>query len=125
MKAPAQLRDLADAIEAHGRGEAVQCSGDGKSWNPATPDWDEILLYRPAPKPVTRPWSKPEDVPAFCWLRKLDSKNNMLLITHIDSAGMFCGGNHSRTVLFGDFDCWEYSVDRKTWLPCVVTEEAK
>lgn len=62
-----QLRDLADAKEAHERGEPVEIGFTP----PAAPKWGtwtgndftEGFLYRPAPAPPQPvPWSKPEHI---------------------------------------------------------------
>ena len=79
--------------------------------------------FRPKPQPVSRPWSKPEDVPGpVCWIRWIDERNNERMIVHVDGSGIFSGSQMKCVMFGGEFLKWEYSTDRKTWKPCTVEE---
>lgn len=88
-------------------------------------------FYRIKPEPVTRPWSKPEDVPGpVCWIRS--NKDGAAFVIGINEVGVaYVGSYYGRReevllsrVEWGAFNGprWQYSTDRKTWQPCVVTE---
>lgn len=128
MITPQQLRDTADAIEAHERGEPIECRlwGIADEWAeinpPNNPSWGfDSFIYRPKPKPKKRPWSKPEDVPGpVCWLR-ISSDGKEYLVYGISGIGL------TTAVRLIDWNQMslpglEYSVDRKTWHPCTVEE---
>ncbi len=79
--------------------------------------------YRPKPEPTVRPWSKPDDVPGpVCWVRFANGDRGAAMVISIDSAGARTIYGHS---VWNDMIGWEHSIDQKTWLPCVVTEEPK
>ena len=79
--------------------------------------------FRPKPQPVSRPWSKPDDVPGpVCWIRWIDERNNERMIVHVDGSGIFSGSQMKCVMFGGEFLKWEYSTDRKTWHPCTVEE---
>jgi len=125
---PEQLRQIADAMQAHQLGKAVECKfPDDPKWTDAIPIWslDEGCLYRPKPEPKVRAWSKRDDVPLNCWLRP-------------KHAGVFCGAvvgfyatglrfisSTVEEVDYSKIHHFEHSTDRKTWHPCVVEEEPK
>ena len=75
--------------------------------------------FRPKPQPVSRPWSKPEDVPLHCWLRMYNN-NTMHLVTQLSDDGTW--GHVLGRLLWRDLHGYEYSTDRKTWKPCTVEE---
>lgn len=134
-----QLKGLQDAIAAKLAGKPWQYrySNTGMSTPRAPSDWvtesaetDLGLLdlsvydFRAAPEPVSRPWSKPEDVPGpVCWIRWGDG-NTQHLIGHVCIDGIKnCTG--SGTIRWSDLQnstAAEYSIDRKTWHPCTVEE---
>lgn len=84
--------------------------------------------YRIAPEPVARPWSKPEDVPGpVCWVRSAITKTNERLILVVDAKGVHIAtisGGHSDYFRWLELRQLEHSTDRKTWLPCTVTDPA-
>lgn len=105
----------------------TQMVGTGWSDVFGTPFWCfDKYLYRPKPEPVTRPWSKPEDVPGpVCWVRNRALAGNPLpvgsLIVCVERWGVTLGAN--QTLAEWDvFETLEYSTDRKTWRKCEVTE---
>jgi len=78
--------------------------------------------YRIKPKPVTRPWSKPEDVPGpVCWL--MFPGGESLILGTSDSGIQYAGLDCVRTLPWRDLENVRHSTDRKTWHPCTVTEE--
>jgi hypothetical protein len=123
-----QLRDNAAAMLAFADGKPIQ-------FNPSANDdpdpdsiwWDtndltyiQTIWHRPKPQPVSRPWSKSEDVPLNCWLRPKGG-GNMYLITHLSGDGTW-GHTLGRIVWSEMVDRYEYSTDRVTWKPCTVEE---
>lgn len=133
---PQQLRETADAIEAHKAGRPVQYQLSDGSWmdiDPRTPlDYRSFyynLGYRPKPEPKVRPWSKPEDVPGpVCWVRFTGGRGPALVV-EICRTGFYAGAYIGSAK--GSFWNWveinsevEYSTDRVTWKPCTVTEES-
>lgn len=112
-------------------GKPIQCRCVGahpRGWEDnITPLWFfDTHEYRPKPEPVTRPWSKPEDVPGpVCWVRNRALAGNPLpvgsLIVCVERWGVTFGAN--QTLAEWDvFETLEYSTDRKTWRKCEVTE---
>lgn len=88
-----------------------------------TPEWNfDEFNYRPKPAPVSRLWSKPEDVPGpVCWLRYVGDNTNHWLVIGI---GKPDGIQASITadISWEDVGEYEYSIDRKVWSTCTVTE---
>lgn len=85
-------------------------------WN--MPDY----FYRPKPEPVSRQWSKPEDVPGpVCWLRYVGDNENHWLVIGI---GKLDGIQASLTadISWEDVGEYEYSTDRKVWNTCTIIE---
>lgn len=125
---PSQLRDLAAAKEAHAKGLPVEyCSPPmAGSWLSVTnPAWTDGNLYRPAPPPPQpRPWSCPSDVPGpVCWLRWPDRNDIHLIVEIGENSVMTTMGHGWRWEAFADENRnIEYSIDRKQWQPCVVTQ---
>ena len=123
-----QLRQNASAMLALADGKPIQVWFNHK-WEDygLTPkDWHRFQ-YRPKPSPVTRPWSKPDDVPGpVCWLRSRIATDCAFLVYAIEMECVWvqCGKVISclgwRELVAG----WECSADRKQWLPCTVKEEA-
>lgn len=126
---------FAALLTAHANGETLQTK-----WTNRADNWDdqapeninlssldtERLEFRIKPKPVTRPWSKPEDVPApICWVRQTPTDRAMLITEVSDDGVMFgYGGTGASWLWFTKYPA-QYSTDRKTWHPCTVTEESK
>jgi hypothetical protein len=133
-----QLAQNADAMKAAIAGQPVQykmhCNDE---WLEAPQDSVTGLLwncnqfeYRPKPHPVSRPWSKPEDVPLNCWIRVGQGEPERL-VTMVASDGIRIAGVSCDSAFFRwqelaegrelAFGC-EYSTDRVTWKPCTVED---
>jgi hypothetical protein len=120
-----QLRDNAAAMLAFADGKPIQFIASlNDTWQDylhtdMMPDLTN-LPFRPKPQPVSRPWSKPEDVPGpVCWIKASSALGGMVTGLHND--GVTCDGTRFR---FGELGIAkaEYSTDRKTWKPCTVEE---
>jgi hypothetical protein len=74
--------------------------------------------YRRKPKPVAVPWDCKEDVPLNCWLRwKPEHGGSKEMLIHMVSAqGVFVATDS--VIPWKELGYYEYSTDRKTWLPC-------
>jgi len=127
-----EINDIAEAARliAKGRTEEVQ------EMHPTLTrgEWKPLVggLYiaegwrcRPNPKPVSRPWSKPEDVPGpVCWLRWTDEQNEISMIVGIAMEGVSSiMGRDIHFETWDDLSWQEYSTDRINWHPCTVTDE--
>ena len=118
-----QLRDNAAAILAFADGKPIQFDASG--YGATIPIWADTtdltyiqtIWHRPKPQPVSRPWSKPEDVPLNCWLR---SPGAMHLVTQLSNEGT-CGHTLGRK-FWSELGEYEYSTDRINWKPCTVEE---
>jgi len=129
---PQQLRETADAIEAHNAGKPVQVQLKSGKWIDCLSGPEEWtffgdLGYRPKPESKTRRWSKPDDVPGpVCWLRNNSGHEAMVIALHRD--GPVCIGTEAerfeKTLPYRweNLTEWEHSTDRKTWHKCEVTE---
>ena len=124
-----RLRQNAAAIIACAEGKPIQERSRtirGKwldiNGQPAWSMWDRYE-WRPAPEPVSRPWSKPEDVPGpVCWIRRQKGNVEMLIVA-IHEEGMMLNDAGGRVPKeWSDISEHEHSTDRRTWLPCTVTE---
>lgn len=125
-----QLRQTGLAMIAHAEGKPVQIASiETDNWETygenEEPRWlVEKHRYRPKPEPVTRPWSKPDDVPGpVCWVRPFVNAVVCDLIVTISDKGFMRTGPVFTT--WDDTADYEYSIDRRTWQPCTITEEAK
>ena len=123
-----QLKQNAAAMIAFADGKPIQ-------FIPANSDrWTDYLHtdmmpdfanrpFRPKPQPVSRPWSKPEDVPLHCWIRLKAGEPEMMVImvanNGIRIAGITC---ESAFFEWRELSLLEYSTDRKTWHPCTVED---
>ena len=121
-----QLRDNAAAILAFADGKPIQY--DSSDIGSTIPIWDDtkditeihIIPHRPKPQPVSRPWSKPEDVPGpVCWLR-FSSSDRFYLVTQIFTEGMWFIS--LGRLAWDELDVYQYSTDCKTWKPCTVED---
>jgi hypothetical protein len=121
-----QLRDNAAAMLAFAEGKPIQFVASGyRATTPIWADTEELthihdIWHRPKPQPVSRPWSKPEDVPGpVCWIKSNSAFGAMVTGLHPD--GLNCDGTRFR---FRELSLAkaEYSTDRKTWKPCTVEE---
>lgn len=132
---PEQIQSNADAVKAHLEGKEVEFRWMiDEKWSPLKlhPAWSfNKVLYRPKPEPKTRPWSKPDDVPApICWIRFNDQYGFSSMVTAIRREGIVLADapsdtNKDGTVTFfpwDQLDDMEYSADRINWKKCEVTE---
>ena len=82
--------------------------------------------YRPKPQPVSRPWSKREDVPGpVCWFR-MGKGEPERLVTMVASDGIRIAGTSCDSAFFRWHELavgCEHSTDRVTWKPCTVEEQ--
>jgi len=122
-----QLAQNADAMNAAIAGQPVQYKMHGDDeWLEAPQDsvagllWNcDQFAYRPKPQPVSRPWSKPEDVPLHCWLKCAATLNQEWFVTGIMNYGVWSAG---RAQPWNDLRDYQYSTDRVTWKPCLVED---
>ena len=120
-----QLRDNAAAILAFADGKPIQFDASG--YGATIPIWEDTtdlkhihdIWHRPKPQPVSRPWSKPEDVPLNCWLRS-PKYGTMHLVTQLSNDGTW--GHTLGRKLWSELNECEYSTDRINWKPCTVEE---
>ena len=115
------------ALQAHKAGRPVQFWSVNEFWDDITgePTWFNNMTYRPKPKPVQHPWSKPEDVPGpVCWIRRDGGIKGLFLTTGIFKDGLAVNlkGDGFFYSWQGLATQWEYSTDLKTWHPCTVEE---
>jgi len=124
-----QLRDNAAAILAFADGKPIELfTQDRWSESIFTAGDAHLLLecmgqgnhYRPKPRLVPLPWSKPEDVPLHCWMRP-HGGGIMYLITHLSEEGTW--GHTLGRIRWSDMPRFEYSTDRINWKPCTVEEQ--
>jgi hypothetical protein len=126
-----QFSDNAAAMLAFADGKPIQFDASG--YDATTPSWVDCqdvrhihsVWHRPKPQPVSRPWSKPEDVPLHCWIR-IGQGEPERLVTMVASDGIRIAGVSCDSAFFrwNEFaDGREYSTDRKTWKPCTVEEQ--
>lgn len=130
-----QLRQNSAAMLAYADGKEVQYLGDavnntwrdGVVWKSvgASPDWNHS--HRPKPQPLTRLWSKPEDVPGpACWLRRNGPSGGQFLILQMDYTGLSAGyavvTSSRHIIMWEELVQFEHSTDRKTWHKCEVEE---
>lgn len=133
---PEQLRLCADAKEAIDKGlpaeqwNARYTRGEWREYGGAF-YLDDGWLYRPKSAPKTRPWSKPDDVPiGICYIRDKNSPSGFSTILSANSYGFVrvvsrYGYSNSAEINRASWsycDEFEYSLDRKTWHSCEVTE---
>jgi hypothetical protein len=120
-------------------GKTIQWNNDELGWvkcDPFAPGEIRNVVnapqfYRIKPKLVTRLWSRPEHVPGpVCWIRQKSSPDFQAMIVGTSPYGLdvvACPHNlepktYLRIRKWSDLTDREYSTDRKTWQPCVVTE---
>jgi len=130
-----QLKSNGEAMIAFAEGRPIQHIAISETNTPREwtdtgkfPNWlMDHYAYRPKPKPKTRPWSGPDDVPGpVCFVRYATSNSHWQIISGADGDGVWIllGGPLnpvSRKVLYRVMaENWRCSTDRKTWLPCTV-----
>lgn len=122
---PEQLRQNAEALRAFADGKPIQCQfgcdggGFDNEWH-KTENLNRFLEvpHRPEPEPVTREWNSDADVPAGICFVLADNCKCPQLVTLSTSHGVWCSGG----AFYYYRDLRKFSTDRKTWLPCTVTE---
>lgn len=83
------------------------------------------MRIRIKPTPVSRPWSKPSDVPGpVCWIRDIGQESYGSMIIGMHPEGIERVGYSLRISLLPWCHCLnkEHSIDRKTWAKCEVIE---
>lgn len=125
MKTPQQLRDIALAIEADERGEPIEfllVSGCDSEWRPCTaPRWADDVLYRPKPKPVTRPWdfnSRPREV---VWVFRKGYITDSMIVAWGDD---YVGIGHKELIYKLSYQELFYNYKQRDGSVCGVTEPA-
>lgn len=122
-----QIKQTGLAMIAFSEGKKVEAGyvQSPNSWHDVDyPNWhSEVAIFRPKPQPVSRPWSKPEDVPLHCWIR-LGAGEPERLVTMVASNGIRIAGTSCHSAFFEwlELSALEHSTDRKTWHPCTVEE---
>jgi hypothetical protein len=118
-----QLRDNAAAMLAFADGKPIEydsSSGETPSWCGTTDiTYIQTIWHRPKPQPVSRPWSKPEDVPLNCWLNAPSVNNQAWLVNGVIESGVYSAGGLKT---WSELHQFRYSTDRKTWKPCTVED---
>lgn len=78
----------------------------------------DYRLYR---EPISRPWSKPSDVPGpVCWVRGKAWDGYLFLVTVILTRGIYAGSMDLSWGMLTSIGV-EYSTDTVTWQPCTTT----
>ena len=120
-----QLKQNAAAMIAFADGKPIQfIAANSDRWvdylhTDMVPDLTN-RPFRPKPQPVSRPWSKPEDVPGpVCWIR-VPGSDRLYLVSQIFTEGMWFIGLGS--LAWHELTAYQYSTDRKTWHPCTVED---
>ena len=120
-----QIKQTGLAMIAFSEGKKVEAAyvESPNSWHDVTcPNWhSEAAVFRPKPQPVSRPWSKPEDVPLHCWIR-LGAGEPERLVIMVASNGIRIAGTtcHSAFFEWRELSALDHSTDRKTWHPCTL-----
>lgn len=123
-----QLLQNADAMRAYAEGRPIEYLSDGGSgWLLSAGICDiDTIPHRPKPEPKTRPWRQPGDVPGpVCWLRTTLDLRDECLVLCVSSVGLSVQAESLTLIGWSDSEkllMLEYSTDRVTWQPCVVTE---
>jgi len=125
-----RAKELLPIIQAYADGGTIEWRDSAGRWRSMnSPSFDDATgSYRIAPKPVTRAWSKPEDVPASCWLRDFKEPSLQVLVVAVHEQGVQCfdfNTERLETTSWIELRDKEHSTDRVTWHPCTVTEEAR
>jgi hypothetical protein len=123
---PQQLREYADAIEAHEAGKPVQYLNNGVWTLSEYPPrmWNFDMHYRPAPEPEPpKPWDCAADLAELgpvIWITGKDETITCSLVIGISENGveMLWGRNQIATFTWADMATAKYSTDRKEWKPC-------
>ena len=129
-----QLRDNAAAMLAFADGKPIELLTHDR-WIESlfTAEDAHLLLdcmgqgnhYRPKPQPVSRPWSKPEDVPLHCWIRQPSVAPAAFIVTWVGAdvvAWVESTGTKKVSFSTGELANYEHSTDRVTWKPCTVED---
>ena len=124
-----QIKQTGLAMIAFSEGKKVEAAyvESPNIWHDVTyPNWhSEAAVFRPKPQPVSRPWSKPKDVPLNCWIRRHNC-NWARLVIMVNEKRISCIDGDCTAIKSLDFselaEYHEYSTDRKTWHPCTVED---
>jgi len=120
---PPEPDPYAELKAAKERGEVIQSRFGASAWmDMASPMWNappDHYRVKPAPKLV--PMAS-EDLPPVVWVRR-KGFDESYLATCFSSMGSVHYGTASYFPV-DHFDEWEYSPDRKTWLPLMKEVEA-
>ena len=129
-----KLRHTADVYDAVEKGEIWEVKPPYHEWYTPIQSLNNLqecirrhAQIRLKPNPTIHPWSKPEDVPAICWLRHGNYPRHVGLIVGLsdeglDTIGLDSTGLHPCFTSWNRLDGTEYSTDRKTWQPCTIKE---
>jgi hypothetical protein len=118
-----QIKQNGLAMIAFSEGKKVEAAfvQSPDNWHDVQcPNWhSEAAIFRPKPQPVSRPWSRPEDVPLNCWLR-MPKCGTMHLVTQLSNEGTW--GHTLGRLNWHELNEYEYSTDRINWKPCTAEE---
>ena len=125
-----QIKQQGLAMIAFSEGKKVEAAylQSPNSWHDVEcPNWhSEAAIFRPKPQPVSRDWSKREDVPGpVCWFR-MGKGEPERLVTMVASDGIRIAGTSCDSAFFRWHELavgCEHSTDRVTWKPCTVEEQ--
>jgi hypothetical protein len=131
-----QLRHAADIYEALEQGKEIEFESVTGGWltirgiTSGISNSPEFApeKWRIAPKPATRPWNCPADVPMpICWIRVIGANDYGVLIIAKHPSGIYsledveddktASFNHH---LWRDLSGFEHSTDGCNWHPCTV-----
>lgn len=123
---PERAKYLLPFFTAFAEGKTILRSRNGACFGewPEPMKWeDDRVYYEVKSEPVVRPWSKPKDVPGpVCWVRWKDKRTpTESLITAVSRVYFFTAAH---SYIWASCQEMEHSTDRKTWLPCTVTDPA-
>lgn len=115
------------SLEALMKGFPIQVLNANYCWcpRPCGGEFDAKARYRPAVQPVTRPWSKPSDVPGpVCFIRHIQSEGTSWAMITSASSDSICATNSVGLshLPYRELACYQYSTTRaeSSWLPCTV-----
>jgi len=119
-----QIKQNGLAMIAFIGGEPIQeyntFNHDNGWYDISSPDFSEPgYVWRPKPQPVSRPWSKPQDVPLNCWLNAPSFNNQAWFVNGVMESGLYSAGGLKTWSELRDY---RYSTDRVTWKPCTVED---
>lgn len=130
IKAKQELKEIALAVEAGAEWEAFV----DREWSKGSGTFEYYMEnhfpVRLKPKPVTRDWNKPGDVPWECWLRAKGADDYRVKVIGVNPSGVTALGGLLKpfepafeSLTWEELAVREYSTGGE-WKPCT-TEEAK